>query len=70
MRADAALPLRLWVEAVRTAAYERNRSPAAGKVGTPLELLTGHKSGVSHLRVFGCKAYALIPKQQRSSKLG
>jgi hypothetical protein len=58
MLADAALPLRLWGEAVWTAAYARNRLPAAGKVGMPLELLTGQKPDVSHLRVFGCKAFA------------
>jgi hypothetical protein len=61
MLADAALPLRQWGEAVRTAAYVRNRSPAAGKVGTPLEIFTGRKPDVSHLRVFSCKAFASCP---------
>eukprot|EP00963_Diacronema_lutheri_P002901 scaffold228_cov437-Pavlova_lutheri.AAC.7 len=37
---------------------------------TPLELLTGTPTPTSHLRVFGCKAWVLIPEAKRSSKFG
>ena len=58
-----------WAEAVSTAAYIRNRvvsRSASVKGKCPLELWTGRKPTVNHLRVFGCVAYALIPKQLRT----
>eukprot|EP00877_Chromochloris_zofingiensis_P012347 jgi/Chrzof1/7366/Cz02g21060.t1 len=65
MLADAGLPSQLWGEAVVTANYLRNRSPAAGKTATPWELFFGSRPSVSHLRVFGAKAFAQIPKEKR-----
>ena len=65
MLADARLPSQLWGEAVVTANYLRNRSPAAGKTATPWELFFGSRPSVSHLRVFGAKAFAQIPKEKR-----
>jgi hypothetical protein len=32
---------------------------------TPLELFTGNKPSLTHLRIFRCKAYAHIPKEKR-----
>jgi len=50
----------LWGEAVRTAAYLRNRSETkALNCKTPYEVWTGKKPIVSHLRIFGSKAIAL-----------
>ena len=46
-----------------TAAYLRNRNPTKTVKGmTPYE---GEKPLVDHLRVFGCQAYAQIPRDER-----
>jgi Reverse transcriptase (RNA-dependent DNA polymerase)/Integrase core domain len=62
---EANLPEKLWGEAVYTANYLRNRSPAANKDCTPYELLFGKKPDISNLRPFGCEAYVHIPKVKR-----
>ena len=57
---------RYWAEAVNTAIYVRNRCPSkavSGKI--PEELWRQKRISLSHLRVFGCEAYAHIPKQKR-----
>ena len=33
---------------------------------TPYETWNGYKPSVNHLRIFGCSAYAHIPKDERS----
>src|SRR5260370_28952117 len=56
-----------WAEAVVTAAYIRNRVVSRSTDGkSPEELWTGKKPTVRHLRVWGCEAYAHIPKEHRS----
>ena len=66
MLADAKLPHSFWAEAVSTAIYLRNRSPTkALKDMTPFEAWTKEKPKIEHLRVFGCDAYAHIPKDER-----
>ena len=63
---DAKLPKHYWVEAVSTAAYLKNRCPTKAVHGkTPYEAWQGEKPRVDHLRVFGCDAYAHIPKDER-----
>lgn len=63
---DAGLPKVYWAEAVATATYLINRSPAAGLKGkTPEEAWTGQRPDLKHLRVFGCKPYIHVPKSQR-----
>ena len=48
-----------WEEAAVTAVYILNRSPTKALDGmTSYEAWHGHKPAVSHLRVFGCLAYA------------
>lgn len=66
MLQDAHLPPHLWAEAVTTANYVRNRSPTSGKDLTPCELFWGKRPNVSHLRVFGCPAYVLVPHELRT----
>ena len=66
MLADSGLSKSLWAEALATANYVRNRSPVTGQDLTPWELFYGTKPDVSHLRTFGARAYALIPKQLRT----
>lgn len=60
------LPAATWGEAVTTANYLRNLSPATGKSLTPMELFTKTKPSVSHLRTFGSKAYVHIPDEKRN----
>ena len=66
MLADSKLPHRFWAEALSTAVYLRNRSPTKVLQGiTPIEAWTGKKPDVSSLRIFGCTAYAHVPKDER-----
>ena len=65
MLADSKLPQQFWAEALSTAVYLRNRSPAKAVDVTPFEAWTGTKPRVEHLRVFGCSAYAHIAKEER-----
>jgi len=63
---DAKLGKRFWAEAVNTAAYLVNRSSCKGLEGkTPEETWTGKKPSLRHLKVFGCKAMAHVPKCKR-----
>ena len=55
-----------WAEAVSTAASLKNRCPTKAVQGkTPYEAWYGQKPSVDHLRVFGCDAYANVPKFER-----
>jgi hypothetical protein len=65
MLQDAGLPEELWAEAVFTANYMRNRTLSRSHGKTPLEVLTGEKPSVSHLRVFGSVCYAHVPAPKR-----
>jgi transposase InsO family protein len=66
MLLDANLSKSFWAEAVNTAAYLKNRSPTKALQGkTPFEAWYGKKPNVEHLKVFGCMAYAHIPKDER-----
>jgi hypothetical protein len=60
-----------WPHAVRHATVARNRvlTKVGGDSWVPLERWMGRKPPVDMLRVFGCMAVALIPKQHRH-KLG
>ena len=66
MLAHANLPQGYWAEAIAAAAYLRNRvaiSPVEQK--TPHEMWYGRRPNLSHLRVFGCIAYAHVPDCER-----
>jgi hypothetical protein len=63
---ESKLHQELWAEAIVTANYIRNRSPVKNKDKTPWELFFGKPPDVSMMRTFGARAYALIPKEQRS----
>ncbi|KAH9769644.1 hypothetical protein KPL71_012096 [Citrus sinensis] len=55
------LPMSLWAEALDTACYIVNRSPSSGiNFRTPYELWSGKPADYSHLRIFGCPAYAHV----------
>ena len=56
----------LWAEAINTAVYLKNRSPTKCLgFKTPFEALFGLKPAVDHLRIFGSKAFAHVPKPDR-----
>lgn len=66
MLVESNLPLHFWGEAVRTATYLTNRSQTnAVKNKTPYEMWHRQKPDLSKLKIFGCRAYALIPKEKR-----
>ena len=58
----ANLPKMLWPQAMSTVVYVYNRLPSPGNTRheykTPYELLYGTVPDISHLRIFGCDAYA------------
>jgi len=58
-------PKQYWAEAAMTAIYVRNRLPTrAIQTGfTPYELWHRRKPIYEHLRVWGCVAYAQVPKE-------
>ena len=60
------LPNDFWAEGVATAVHLLNLSPTkAVQNMTPYEAWNGKKPWVSHLKVFGCIAYALIDSHNR-----
>jgi transposase InsO family protein len=61
------LPYTFWEHAVMTAVYLRNRSPTKALTdATPYEAWRGEKPDLSHLRVFGCRAYMHLDKTKRN----
>ena len=67
MIAHAGLSNIFWAEAISTAAYVRNCLPTMvlKENETPYERWYGKKPDVSHLRIFGCMAYAHVPDGER-----
>lgn len=66
MLISSKLPESLWAEAVNTAVYLRNRSPTSLLMKTPYEMWSGVKPAVYHLRIFGCRAFALDKRPGKS----
>lgn len=62
---DAEMPNKYLGEAVVTANYLQNRLPTKATERTPYELWFTKKPNVNLLRIFGCAAFAHIPKEQR-----
>src|SRR5277367_4376914 len=62
-------PLEPWGEAMLTASYIVNRLPTSALVSgmIPFEAWHGYKLDVSHLRRWGCIAYAYIPEELRKT---
>lgn len=62
----------MWVEAVNTANYRRNRvyNNSCKKDMTTFESIHGNPPNLSHLRVFGCAAYVHNTKPRRKNKFG
>ncbi|KAM2683111.1 hypothetical protein EV1_044763 [Malus domestica] len=67
MLRTAKLSKQFWGEAVRTACYLINRSPSVPLgLDVPERVWAGNDVSYSHLKVFGCKAFVHVPKEQRS----
>ena len=66
MISDSGLSKDFWAECLATAAYIKNRSPSAALVNkTPFEMYFGTKPSVKNFRIFGCEAFAWVPKDER-----
>ena len=66
MLVDSGLPHKFWAEALSTACYLKNRSPARALKGmTPYQAFVGRKPNVDLLKNFGCGCYAHVPKDER-----
>jgi transposase InsO family protein len=63
MLEDSGLGEELWAEAMVITNYTRKRLPSRVHGKTPLEKFFGEKPDVSHMRVFGARAYMHIPKE-------
>ena len=63
--ADAGLPMSFWGWAVLTSQYLRNHLPTSTLANgfTPFEVLTGKKPDLSHLRIWGCQCFIIIPPE-------
>ena len=63
----ANMPKSFWDEAVVTACYLINRSPSVPLgFDIPERVWTGKDVSYSHLKVFECKTFVHVPKEQRS----
>jgi hypothetical protein len=62
MLVDSGADLELWAEAIHNANYVRNMCPTARVDKSPWEVYYDRTPDMSHLRVFGCKAWVLVPK--------
>jgi hypothetical protein len=66
MLSMAKLPKPFWGEAVLTACYLINRSPTVPlNFEVPEKIWSGKDISYSHLKVFGCKAFAHVSKELR-----
>ena len=65
MLSTAGIPVGFWPEAVRCATYLKNRSPHRGIGKTPFEAYRGTPPDISHVRIFGCRCYAHLEKDNR-----
>nr|KYP31853.1 Retrovirus-related Pol polyprotein from transposon TNT 1-94 [Cajanus cajan] len=67
MLSHAKIPKSFWGEAVLTAADLINLSPSRPLNGEiPEEVWSGKKAYYGHLKVFGCRAFVHIPKDERT----
>jgi hypothetical protein len=72
MLKHAGLPDAFWAEAAATAVYIKNRllhSTLDQGTKSPYMVMYKKTPDVGNLRIFGCIAYAHIPKENRKSKL-
>lgn len=68
---DSNLEKEFWGEAVRVAVYLTNRTETSvlPEKKLPAEIWYNQKQNLDKIKLFGCAAYNLIPKEDRNSKL-
>jgi len=70
MQLKACLPDSWWEFAFATNTYVYNYTPIkCCKWKTPQEIFTGEEPKISHLCVFGCRAYMYLPNEVHANKL-
>ncbi|KAG2747578.1 hypothetical protein P692DRAFT_201685184, partial [Suillus brevipes Sb2] len=63
---QSGFPCSFWGHAILNSVYIKNFLPSSATDNrTPFELFYGELPNVSHLRPFGCLAYAHIPDDNR-----
>ncbi|KAL7641208.1 UNVERIFIED_CONTAM: hypothetical protein RMT77_008346 [Armadillidium vulgare] len=62
---EAKLPKKLWSYAVKTSAYIRNRCYHSKTGKTPHELITGRKTNLSNMHLFGSVCYAYSQEKKK-----
>ena len=62
MMSYSSLPLSFWGYALQTAVYILNVGPSKSIQHTPLELWSGRKPSLRHIRIWGCTAHVLKGK--------
>ena len=70
MMLESGLPGSLWGEIMLTSCVLRNLTPTSSLSVTPLEMWSGKKPSVEHLRVVGCKAFCQLDKKEMKGKFG
>lgn len=69
MRITANLPHDLWREIISAAVYLKNRTPRdSNGWKTPYELFYSKQPYLSHLKAYGCRAYAMTSRAQLKRK--
>ena len=67
MLQQAGLKLEFWAEALQTAVYLINLAPSrAIRLEVPQALWSGKQPTYDRLCIFGCEAYAFIPREKRT----
>lgn len=67
----SSLPHSFWGEAAATFCYIDNFVPSARfPDDVPIEIWTCHCHDISHLRLFGCRCWAMLPVRHTDDKLG
>jgi hypothetical protein len=70
MRLEACAPKAFWVEAAHAAVHTINRQPCTSLDGdTPYHRLLGRHGSLSHVRVWGCRAYVHVAPNVQMDKM-